>query len=156
LLDEIFAPLRRSSPDDHLLDATSCGDGFHLKRRLPARPDDPENFTIRWRKVLGRNTRGSTSPQAAQESHVDDRLNAAFPAMIKRNRVGLCGIGPEANEIHVLMPCGHHVELFFAAFEPPPRHTAHFAGRAIAEHFVEQSHSLRHVDELMGLWFTDD
>ena len=54
------------------------------------------------------------------------------------------------------MPCGHHVELFLAAFKTAPRHAAHLAGGAIAEQFVEQGDGLRHVDELSGLRFADD
>jgi len=105
---------------------------------------------------LGGDAGGGAGAQAAQEAHVDDRLDAALAAVVKRDGISVRGVGAQADEVRVLMPCGHHVELFLTAFEPAARHAAHFAGGAVAKHLVEQSYGRGHVDEFFGLRFADD
>src|SRR5262245_24862562 len=156
LLDEIFSSFGRPAPDDDLFDVTGFGDRFDLKGRLPPGADDAEHFAICRREILGGNTAGRAGAQAAQKTHVDDRSDAALTAMVKRNSVRLCGVRPQTNEIRVLMPGGHHVELLFAAFETAARKAAHFAGCAVAKHFVELADGLLHIDELSSLRLADD
>ena len=116
----------------------------------------PRIFAVGGSEILGGDAGGGAGAQAAQVGHVDDPLNAALAAVKERDDVGAGGVGAQADQVGVLIPGGHHVELLGAALEAAARHVAHFTGGAVAKHFVDQVDGLGHVDEFTSLCFADD